>query len=407
MMKNIKMLCIILINTFILLILIEVLLRSFFPKKNIVEASNIAYQYDVDYLISLKPNIRKEFVRSSKNGGDKIIWKTNQLGFRGDHLEKKELTIAVYGDSNIQARFSSLENTYPKKLEKYLQEKTQKTISVINGGVVGHGPDQSFLKLKKEKEYITPDIVVLNIFADNDYGDLLRNKLIKIDDNEELVFATSSKSQDPIFDTIKNKPYKWYHLRMKDAIRKLRDDLIGNPSLLPKNIIKTYYRVCLEEYDDYQNDSEKTYSNFADHYDIDIAIDPKSESATLKINLMEAILKKFKNYTRKNNIEFVILIQPSPIDINKNFLINYEDIASDFPEYKKDNLTSILQNICQKNNIKAINLFHSYTKDDPKKYYFIDKNNHWNDEGQDLAAKITSSYIVQEIIDKFHISSKK
>lgn len=376
------------------------------PRKNTLQESTLAYQYDPDYLISLKPNIEKEFVRSSKNGGEKIAWKTNKYAFRGDDLKEKELTVVVYGDSNIQARFSSLEDTYSKKLENYLQEKTQQSVSVINAGVVGYGPDQSFLKFRKEKENIKPDIVILNIFADNDYGDLLRNRLIRLNDHDELEFLTSKKPMDPIFDTSKKNEHKWYHLRMKDAIRKLRDDYIGNPSLLPENIIHTYSRVCNEEYEDYQNNSDKIYSNFADHYDMDIAVNPKSESSTLKIKLMKAVVKKFNDYAKENSIEFMIQVQPSSIDITKNFIINYEDILKRFPEYKNDNLTTILHEICLKNEIKVVNLYDSFINANPSTYYFIDKDSHWNDFGQDTAAKITSTYLLKEIISKSDFSKK-
>ncbi|MCL6294418.1 hypothetical protein [Jejuia spongiicola] len=401
-MKKIKTIIIIILNTLILLILIEVALRVFFPRKKTLEESSLAYQYNSDYLVSLKPNIEKEFTRTAKNGGNIITWKTNKYGFRGDNIIKKDLTIAVYGDSNIQARFSSLENTYVKKLEQYLPN----SVSVINAGVVGYGPDQSFLKFKKEKNIIQPDIVILNVFADNDYGDLLRNRLIKLNDNQKLEFLSSQKSIDPVFDTSKNSTHKWYHLRMKDAVRKFRDNYIGNPSLLPENIIKTYSRVCQEEFENYQNNSDKIYSNFADHYDMDIAVDPESKNSKIKIELMEAIVKEFNNFTMDNSIEFIVLIQPSSIDISKNFLINYDDISKRFPKYKNDNLTSIMYQICKKNKIKAINLYDTFIKNNPSKYYFIDGDSHWNDVGQDSAAKVTATYLQKQVIQDSYLSKK-
>ena len=99
---------------------IEVALRVIYPEKVIqtnLLARKTAYEFNPEYHVSLKPNIRKKFKRAEENGGQTIRWRTNSHAFRGGELrENPDLRIIVYGDSNVQARFSTLENTYTGKL---------------------------------------------------------------------------------------------------------------------------------------------------------------------------------------------------------------------------------------------------------------------------------------------------
>jgi len=62
-----------------------------------------------------------------------------------------------------------------------------------------------------------------------------------------------------------------------------------------------------------------------DHYDMDIALNPGQESSKIKIKLMEEVLIKANDFARSKNIEFLVLILPSVIDLTKgNYSINYE-----------------------------------------------------------------------------------
>jgi hypothetical protein len=167
-----------------LLLVSELSLRIVFSNKTADPESPsnpaIAYQFNEDYLISLKPNLRKSFVRTPSNGGAKIRWETNSLSFRGAELrEHPDIRVMVYGDSNIQADFSTLEHTFCYRLAKYLNEQLAgRHVEVVNSGVAGFGPDQSLLKLSKDVDIYRPDLIVLHVFADNDFGDIVRNRLL-------------------------------------------------------------------------------------------------------------------------------------------------------------------------------------------------------------------------------------
>ena len=92
---------------------IEVILRTVADEP---EPEAVAYEFNEDYLFALKPNISKEYARAEENGGDVIHWQTNDNSFRGDELrDSGDYRIMVYGDSNIQARFSTNENTFSRQ----------------------------------------------------------------------------------------------------------------------------------------------------------------------------------------------------------------------------------------------------------------------------------------------------
>jgi len=78
--------------------------------------------------------------------------------------------------------------------------------------------------------------------------------------------------------------------------------------------------------------------------------------------------------------------------LTENFRVSYEHFRQ-YPEYRRKNLTDAVKNICLENNIPVLNLYDVFFKNDPSSLYFVAPNNHWNDAGQDLAARATATYI--------------
>ena len=275
---------IILIITIVIFVIAEFSLRLVFPGKveKEIDLTNLAYEHDSNTIISLKPNITKEFKNSDLNGGKVITWKTNSFGYRGEEIaEKKGYRIVVYGDSNVQARFSKFENTFPQKLEQFLT-KENKVVEVINGGLVGAGPDQSLLRFLGEVDEIKPDMVVLHVYADNDYGDIIRNRLFELDSNDQLVRLSFMIKRDQ---QISQKETNFINfLSSQLLIRAVAKLLAEDESKLSRDekVKATIERLEKEsalEFLNYKKGAERLTSHFADHYDIDVAIDPDGEAA--------------------------------------------------------------------------------------------------------------------------------
>ena len=384
---------IILVVTVLLFLTIEFVLRLIYPEK-VIEARS-AYRFDPETLVSLKPDIEKIFERQAINGGNIITWKTNSQGLRGPELQKNpDLRIMVYGDSNIQARFSDYKDTYPQKLKKYLSEQLKDTgIEVINAGLVGAGPDQSLLRFKRDAKKFKPDVVVFHIFSANDYGDLIKNRLFNLNPEGEVVLSGMPTKVDS--EILNREGFKHFvsSLLIVKAVKKFIPKQ-KSPELSADDWVNELLKLNKEYYAVFKNNKPGKFSHFGDYYDLDVATSPGSESSMVKIKLMHGVLLKAYNFARKNNIKFLVQIQPSAVDLTKNILFSYEDLAK-FPDYKPVNLTSFIADFCHSRDIPCINLYDVYRLNNPEELYFRGANNHWNDAGQDLAAKASSLYIMK------------
>ena len=366
----------------------EVVLQLLYDDK---VSTPIAYRYDEEYLVALKPNVQKTYVRKPQNGGQTIVWKTNGEGFSGNALKpNSDLRLIVYGDSNIQARFSHLENTFAYKLEQYLRALARKDVEVVNGGTVGFGPDQSLIRFAKDAERYRPDLVIFHIFADNDFGELFRNRLFAIDPQGRLVESSHPRTIDQLIE--QNSGFKgWVNsLLLIKAIGKIfkavkKDDV-------PEDLIRQYLEAGAGEYAVYRQAGSRRFSHFEDHYDLDMALFPQGAAAQAKVQLLEAVLKEAQAVAGAREIKFAVLVQPSVIDLTENFRVSYEHFRQ-YPEYRRKNLTDAVKNICLGNDIPMFNLYDVFVKNDPDSLYFLAPNNHWNDAGQDLAARETAMYI--------------
>lgn len=391
----------------------ELILRMVFPEKQIKDSNtleSVAYEFNDNYLISLKPNVAKDFVRTEENGGYITRWKTNSNSFRGLELkDNPNHRIIVYGDSNIQAEFSGTALTYPGQLAHYLNKNGMSDVEVLNAGVVGFGPDQSLIRFAKEVDTYKPNLVIFHIFADNDFGDIIRNRLFSLDANGNLMRVDHKKTVDAHLSVSERRKFKTFISQLltvralKKAIRSLTK---GNSSeelndanetkgaLNNETTFDLFQKLVEAEYLVYKESGPRKFSHFEDHYDIDIALNPEQESSKTKIRLMEEILKEANKMARMKGINFLVLIQPSAIDLTKdNYPLSYEYLQK-YPNYKRTNLTNAVEGMCVLHNIKSINLFNVFMENGPEDLFFKGIDGHWTDQGQQLAAKETALYII-------------
>lgn len=393
--KDILLICSI---TAALFVVSEALLRLMFPRK-VHEQSSVApkdpaFEFDKECLILLKPNIQKTFI-SAKGAMDNVTWRTNSHSFRGEELDKSaDLRIIVYGDSNVQARFSELRYTFSYKLEKYLEDALDENIEVVNAGVVGFGPDQSLIRFSKEVDTYKPDIVILHIFADNDFGDIIRNRLFDLDPEGNLVSTDfTTEPDEQLTGNVKYKSDSNAFLSNLFLVKGVRKVI---KYILPEHrkIVREYTSISKAEFKVYEEKSARRFSHFADHYDLDLAIFPENKSSRTKVNLMERVLKRAQYTAKEKGVELIVLIQPSVIDLTENYKLSYKHLDK-YPGYKRSNLTDTVKNLCAANKIYKINLFDAFLMNEPDKLFFEGNNNHWNNLGQDLAARETKLHILK------------
>jgi hypothetical protein len=165
-------------SIFAALVLAELVLRA-----TLSHRYYSAVQLDSRYLYHLVPNARRAYRHAPINGGHEVVYRVNAHGFRGPELAKEtsDLTrIVVYGDSFIHAEFTELQETFAKQLEA-IDGENEPEYEVVNAGVAGYGPDQVLRRLEDELGWLKPDLLIVAIFAGNDFGDLVRNKLYRLE----------------------------------------------------------------------------------------------------------------------------------------------------------------------------------------------------------------------------------
>ncbi len=388
---------IIAINTVILLVGIEICFRIF---ENPIQNKEPKSQIDELSSILPIPNSEVTHKHLSELGEREIHWRINSLGFRGPefNIDNSEIRVAVYGDSNISGLFSTYKDTFCAQLQSYLNKYSAgKKFRVINAGVEGFGPDQSFLRYLKERDTIKPDIVLLHLFAENDFGDIIRNRLFQVSDDQSLEMAPLSDKKDPALDNY----YKSREsLFQKSAAVRVLGNWAYEKILKARNrerLLKLNYDKdtnmllsgLFDEYKVYEENAPKVFSQFDDSYDLDMVIFPDLPSTVEKKKLMGLILDAFRRETTNHGETLYAMIQPSIYDLVHFY--SFEQLKN----YRKSGLADIFSDLANENRIPAHNLFPLFEKSKPEDLFFKQYDAHWNELGQSIAAKSMGQFILE------------
>ncbi len=389
----------------------ELALRLGFPEPekgpSLAAINEIAFETHPEYLVTIKPNLRRRpFVRRTAGGDVVTHWSTNSDSYRGPEIgPKRGRRVIVYGDSNVFARFSDDAQTFTSQLQRRLQAASPGPLEVLNAGVPGFGPDQSLLRFRDEVRKFGPDLVVFHVFADNDFGDLIRNRLFLLADDGALVRQPPPAAPDPCLTggPCAPVPVGWRE-QLRDWTSSLYVTRAANKTLAlagvdlratgptPQEEIGFYLAVSRLEYEAYADPARGAFSTFADHYDFDLALQPDTRSARLKLALMRAVLAEARAEAARNGVALLLMIEPSSRDLTTNLSPNYTDFGQ-FPAYRPENLSAAVAGIGESLHIDAVNLFPVYQASRPERLYFSDGDNHWNDAGQALAAEVVARHL--------------
>jgi len=356
-----------------------------------------------EYLFELTPNHRDDYVRLEINGGQTIERRVNRSGYRGEELQepKRGLRVVVYGDSFIEARFSALENTFAERLESELHAVLERPVEVVNAGVRAYGPDQIAVRMVSEIPRLDPDLVVVAIFADNDLGDPVRNKLFLLTDDGSVVrnrvhLSSWMKKQFEESEQgfmVERLVRKTLNRRDESLVEAHSATLMEMPS--EKRIGRWLAKSAREYRSLASGQVSEVRDLFMDHYDADVSILPNAESSRYKVRLMGGIIAGMKRTAARFEVPLLIVIVPSPIDVCDDFDLAHIDVER-HPEYRPTALSDTFRDIVARYQIPYVDLFSPFSARDANRLYFHGGNNHWNDDGQRLAAEIVGAYVISE-----------
>ena len=345
----------------------------------------------------LSPGGEKVFQHPAAHGGGRIRVAINRDGFRGDELLPLGAArrVVVYGDSYIAGEYSSLENTFVERLEDRLTRDLGEPVEAVNAGVVGYGPDQVLLRMQAGMAELRPELVIVAVYAGNDFGDLLRNKLFERGSAGELI-AKAGRVEGPtasrlrwsayspvLYKIVARAYYNWTH-RPPSAEG---DD----PAEAQSRQIEEWLKERQTEWQS-ANSGELAVTNLLrDTPDVDIATAPQSDSAQYKLALMELVLTSVRDTAARAGIPLLLLIVPSPMDACDHYPLAHVDPAR-FSEYRPERATGLLLEIAERLEIPRVDLFAAF-----RRYrdcgLFFPADAHWNNAGQELAAALTADAI--------------
>jgi len=365
------------------------------------------YQLDERCLYRLIPGSVKVFRHMRVNGGSRVTVRINRAGFRGEELADRSLVrrIVVYGDSFIEAESSPLEETFCQRLDALLNRSLPGApVEVVNAGVGGYGPDQVSLRLPDELRSLAPDLVIVAIYAGNDFGDLLRNKLYRLGADGRLLEQRAVLSR-----SLQGHLARSTEAERVDggALRRLLTALYWetNPRQVEREaglpdrgrhegLVAWSLRASRYEYRNYvQRGDPEVVNLFGDYYDADMVVRPGSEAARWKASLMQQVVDRIGRTLAAQGTPLLLLVIPCAIDVCPNR--HFRGVEQELAGKPRSTLTDELAGIAERCGIPCVNPFESFlAKSGSTHLYYRDPETHWNAAGQELAARLTAERIV-------------
>jgi hypothetical protein len=361
------------------------------------------FQRDDRVLARLVPGAERVVVLDSINGGTVIRYKINSQGFRGAELAHPSQSprVIVYGDSFIQGDFARTEDTFTEQLKGRLARKVGKNVEIVNAGVAGYGPDQELRRMEDELPALKPDLLIVAIYAGNDFGELLRDKLYRLSNDGSLQDNPLVFLDDATVSALRRERSEPILRKIVRAAAARLANLVTSHSFTSHEARRARMDAALkqeiDEYRQYVIEGNNAVHLPSDPYNADVSLTPTSESARYKIAMMEQIMRRMSNTAAKNDAALVFLLIPSAIDAED---IDAEDKRESgevdpvkYPEYKRSTLTDILEQICQRNGFPAVNLFGPFRQRRADGLYLKGSDDHWNPRGEAYAAELVSEFV--------------
>lgn len=324
------------------------------------------YQYDPDLGFRVRPYMHG----------------TNRFGFNDQDypLQKpsKTFRILVVGDSFGWA--GGKKNNYTAILEKQFENFYGKhKVDVINAGYPMTHTAEQFEMLKKYGLKYNPDLVFLGFFIGNDFIDASPNRkrivvndiYFDIDKRRELTFLgypLVAKSRFVHF--VKQKYIVFRELQKPRKHNKTKNNSVkkkGKGTFTVDRFLKI----------------EKARLNF---FNIE---KHRTKTYHQNINYIFQSIDKMKKLLDSRNIIFVVGIYPDEFQVNDDLL---NQIVAKYNLEKKSFDMEIAQNILKQyldsKQIQYIDLTEEFRVVGKKKQLYLLRNTHWNDAGNELAAKI-------------------
>jgi hypothetical protein len=284
------------------------------------------------------------------------------------------------------------------RLAECLEEVLESRVEGVNAGATGWGPDQACLRLEAEIDELDADLVVLVLCANNDLGDLMRNKLFRLDAEGRL------ERGHPTLDPALIEQQAQHRRRASSlALGRAWGELLRMRSFGPPEStsdqqldlqVLAYLRALRDEYADCATRRSTLVHNlFQDVYEADVAVEPDSESARGKLRLMTSVLARFEQACTARGLPLFALVVPSAVDLAPDFGIRVDPVL--YPRYDPRRLSDSLAACLVQAGIPYLDFFDDFKRSSPAQLFIGGLDFHWNARGIALGAELAASGILQ------------
>jgi hypothetical protein len=357
--------------------------------------------YEADSTLIYRPVAggRKRFVHNAANGGGTVQVVINADGYRGPPLRDagSARRVVVYGDSFIAGEFADDSLTFVRMLERNLASRAP--TEVVNAGVTGYGPDQAYLRMQRDLPRLKPQVVVLGIFADNDMGDLVRDRLFRLrpDSTMEAHRVTLHPTLERTL-TSQAHPSGWRRLHLVRWIerkrRRVTESLpatrprINEPSFSIAGYSAWAMFNAQRQFGDTRAHPDTVLDLLGDSYDIDVSATPDSASARYKVALMDRLLGAIQDDMTRRGVPFVLVIIPSPIDACESYDIRVD--TARYPRYERRRISATFDSLAARHGIRRLDLWTPFRARNACDLYYRGGDLHWKANAQAIAARLLS-----------------
>jgi hypothetical protein len=253
--------------------------------------------------------------------------------------------------------------------------------------------------MEKEYDELRPSLVIFHLFLDNDFGDLVRDRLVAVEDGR--LVRTGRKETDPAFALLPRLEaesltvrylLQGYGLLRQSLLRSKRFkalaqylpqrqdmlDWLMTPGSLDERESPTarhtseatarYLEAQLsrtaKEVEDYRSGRAGPWL-WEDDYDYDLALEPDGEGARLKRELMRAVLAEAQRFVTERGGRILFLLQPSIHDLAQNVWIGPAQLAAASPAYRPRGREEFVREVLQGLGAEALSLWDPFVATAP------------------------------------------
>jgi len=272
----------------------------------------------------------------------------NSMGYHDYEYstEKPKGTFRIYvlGDSYTYGQGIKMTETYPKFLEKFLNEKyPSKHFEVINSSFLGLDTKRELERLKDKGLKLSPDMVILGYCLNDPSGDSGATQWREEEKKEKIKALFNNK-------TLLRVSHFYWFLKVK------AEAIYFNARIFTRTFLKLYDKDSKE-----WKDFEKSFNNIC-------------------------------KLTKENDIPLLVIIFPYFYQLNENY-----------PFFKAH---SMVKDLCVENNVRVLDLLGFY-KGMPDKSLWVKTTIPANTHPNAKAHRIAAAEIFKEIVKSHYFKINK